>query len=203
MKNLIEVKIYRNNNYDDCEYRLSATSRAFCEAHTAGSEWYELIPIIDYSQLATISSQAGDILLTSPVKFINPLYLSFNFDYSFLKKEWEKIVEQYGKEYNGLPLYAFPFPSVEEIKKITIEYFKNEFTKSIKVFRNGELFESLRVSKKQKFFLKIYLITLKNLKLSLKIFTIFLKITYLLKMKQAKTLLSIIGEMLVSLISIK
>ena len=148
---MIKFNLIYNYDYEDCGYRLSATSKAFCEAHNTGSEWYEFTPVFDYEKMATIKDKNGDILITSPFRFINPLYIKFSFDYSSLKKAWEEIIKEAPAEYKGLKVIVKDFPSEEELKSKIIDYFKNKYTKLVKIIDNGSIFAVFRTPKTQNF----------------------------------------------------
>jgi hypothetical protein len=71
------------NNFEEADSRLSATSRAFYEKYNGGR--YELIPEFNYEKMGKIFFDKGDILLTSYLSFVSPVYITFNFNYEELK----------------------------------------------------------------------------------------------------------------------
>ena len=162
MKKIVNLKLEKSNSYEDCEHRLSATSRAFCEKHNTGSEWWEIIPEINYELLGEIKGR-GD-RLTSDVLFIEPLFLEYKINYQSLEEDWKKEIELFllskAEEiekrddkifYKDYPLIIKNLPEEEILKKETFKCFKRKYTKPIEVYFQGELFEYFRAPKTQEF----------------------------------------------------
>ena len=88
--------------------------------------------IVDYTQLVELSEEKGDVLLTSPYKFIDKLYLSFKEDkidevYKIEKKDKYRI--QYPEGVNPSEVYwdtgEVPFEK-EKFKEKIVKYFKDK-----------------------------------------------------------------------------
>ena len=140
---MLNYKFVYQNNYEDCEFKLSPFSREFCERHITGSEWYELTPVFDYEKMAKKTNDG----------------IEFTFDYYKLKKEWEELLEKAKKElktfykkvqvqvrkyvwreeeipfegYKGKPVKVAEFPTEVNLKVRIFNYFiENEKDEKVK-----------------------------------------------------------------------
>jgi len=148
---VLKAKLIYNNSYEDCDYRLSPTSKAFCETYNTGKEWYEFIPEFDYLEMAKVDEKNGDKSLTTDFAFVKPLYIKFNFDYEKLKKEWDNLTKTAPKTYNNLPVIIANFPSKDELEKEIFKTFLKEKIKTIQIINNGDVFAIIRAKKNQTF----------------------------------------------------
>jgi len=150
MKKVLDAQFIHNNSYEDCTHRLSATSRAFCESHNLGSEWYELTPVFNYDVLGVVTKHNGE-LLTSDISFVESLRLIYTYHYENLKEIWKELAAKAPKEHKGLKVIMKAFPSEEKLKEMIFKYFREKYTKNIKIFKNGAYFMGFRAPKNQSF----------------------------------------------------
>lgn len=114
------------------EYGVMESHRTRFETEYVPATKYTVQFEVDYEQLVELNNEKGDVLLTSPYKFVNKLYLIFKEDKInevYEIKRIEKYKIKYPEGVNPSEVYwdtgEVPFEK-EKFKEKIVKYFKNK-----------------------------------------------------------------------------